>query len=741
TSDLAGKANASDVAALQTAVNGKADSSTVSDLSERVSTNETGLAAANTRIDNIVAIPPGSTEGNTELIDIRTGADGKNYATAGDAVRGQVTDLKIDLNNQTVKVDRVDSEAKDLNERVKKINSSVHELNVHIVEEFNDVPAHYIDIPVVANHEYKITNKTAGAIGLASYDENKRKIEEFPNVNVGKEKTIVPTSDAYYLYVFFTADGTVEISDESAIIPNINKTNEIIVSEINDVKIDLNNQTVKVKSLINEISEQYNNIEKHYINVPIVAGHEYKIANKTAGAIGLASYDENKRKIEEFPNVSAGKEKTIVPTSDAYYLYVFFTADGIVNITDESAIIPNVEKAIQETASVANNAQIEGQETKALMLNLFGKEKTELIDKSTMVDGEYISYATGNAEINADFTRTDYIPVYCGLEVEVVGGASNSQTAFYDENHNYVSGKLTGRKNIVIPDDNRIKFMRWCCMLRDKETASLSYHPLVNPEQIEVIEVKNGESILAGIQKAYAVGAKKVIVHHGAYDIIEEYKDLYGDDYFESYTSRYNDLKHGNYDYGTWIDNITVIFEAGSIVTAHYTGDNANVKKYFSAFAVGSNAVIDGLFLDASELRYGIHPDFHPNTNEENIVFKNCDLHHYKAGVSNQAIGCGLGVHTTMILENCVFRSDTRDVVWRFHNNESSESSSKVIMKDCYFVGEGYARFNSYGPSDKMTNVLVSNCSWINPPVVAKETSDSNINVSMTAWNNETREN
>ena len=96
-SEVNGKADASTVAALQTAVNGKADSSTVSALSERVSTNETGLAAANTRIDNIVAIPPGSTEGNTELIDIRTGSDGKNYATAGDAVRGQVTDLKSDL--------------------------------------------------------------------------------------------------------------------------------------------------------------------------------------------------------------------------------------------------------------------------------------------------------------------------------------------------------------------------------------------------------------------------------------------------------------------------------------------------------------------------------------------------------------------------------------------------------------------------------------------------------------------
>ena len=53
------------------------------------------------RMDTFTQLPSGSTSGDAELIDIRVGADGVTYPTAGDAVRGQVTNLKSALSETT----------------------------------------------------------------------------------------------------------------------------------------------------------------------------------------------------------------------------------------------------------------------------------------------------------------------------------------------------------------------------------------------------------------------------------------------------------------------------------------------------------------------------------------------------------------------------------------------------------------------------------------------------------------
>lgn len=71
-----------------------------------LASNQTNLANQQTtlsnRMDTFTSLTSGSTTGDAELQDIRVGANGVTYNTAGDAVRGQYSQLKEDLSDSNL---------------------------------------------------------------------------------------------------------------------------------------------------------------------------------------------------------------------------------------------------------------------------------------------------------------------------------------------------------------------------------------------------------------------------------------------------------------------------------------------------------------------------------------------------------------------------------------------------------------------------------------------------------------
>lgn len=102
-SELTKKANKSDTDA---ALSSKADKSALEATNASVSANTSNIQELSTestvlsaRMDEFTKLEEGSTTGDAELIDGRIGSDGKTYDNIGGAIRGQVTDLKSDLDD------------------------------------------------------------------------------------------------------------------------------------------------------------------------------------------------------------------------------------------------------------------------------------------------------------------------------------------------------------------------------------------------------------------------------------------------------------------------------------------------------------------------------------------------------------------------------------------------------------------------------------------------------------------
>lgn len=259
-----------------------------------------------------------------------------------------------------------------------------------------------------------------------------------------------------------------------------------------------------------------------------------------------------------------------------------------------------------------------------------------------------------------------------------------------------------------------------------------------------VIHVGAGQdytTLRSGIAEAILHNGAKVIVHAGTYDLTQEFAAE-----IASHTA--------SQEAGIVLDNnVHVIFEAGSYVTAIFETTNAWIATYFQPFR-GKNFILEGLNVEVKNCRYAVHDEQNGADVTYKNVYKNCIMKNTVAtgsGVSEnhypQCIGGGLGKHGFIEIHGGKYTSIGVDTITNegpaisYHNGNISGADSKIFIDGVYLDGTyGNLRIGDYGPSTIKSKVLVSNCSFGSAILHRYETSGQSVeNFEITEWNNEVR--
>ena len=177
-----------------------------------------------------------------------------------------------------------------------------------------------------------------------------------------------------------------------------------------------------------------------------------------------------------------------------------------------------------------------------------------------------------------------------------------------------------------------------------------------NKQTKKTVQVGNGATYTS-VLKALIDNGENIVIElkSGIYNIADEYKAQYGNDYFDNYAGFYTS---NVFDRGLNLANgVEIRGEKGAVLLFDYLGGNETVYSSFSVLALTNNNVVDGITIEVNRnCQYLIHDDFaNPEISGKNII-KNCIFKGVQCSTS--VIGAGFGKNMSYEIRNNLFLQD-----------------------------------------------------------------------------------
>lgn len=247
---------------------------------------DSDLAIERERISNLARLNEGSTTGDAELIDIRIGADGTVYETAGEAVRGQAVKLENELSHINSDIDIITERWRIeitgftlyngyLNTSGELVSGSSWRTSDFI--NIEGIEALIIDYSGT-NTDYVTTNLPRK---ICQYDANKNFISELP---IGTTVTDFSENAKYVRINFFLID-SLHIFGEGSLSPKGFSDLETRITTLEDTNINMFyvDNKIQLSTVIDNCFIRNNGevvstaVDFYTVKVPVEPNTSYKV--------------------------------------------------------------------------------------------------------------------------------------------------------------------------------------------------------------------------------------------------------------------------------------------------------------------------------------------------------------------------------------------------------------------------------------------------------------------------------